>query len=311
MTGAVNTEQNTVIVPNVEGITLEVAAQILRTVGLQSRFQNSSSPSAIVVRQDPRPGFSLPTGGEVVLSTGAATGTSQESTGSRTLQYIPSASSQSGVPVMNTGTNVYVAPRQITQQSSRVLAYQSPQGGQSQILYQPPQPRISRYLVAETKPRFYPGWYPRQFLTPVSPQELGSRLQSESMRIAIQPQVNPQAPVSPYFVPDTEPQVYPLWYPEVFLPQDRSQDSVILSQPEEQQWLGVFEVSSTHAVPVPNLLRLRQEDANSAINKAGLALGNVTRVQSSQVRPGIVVKQSPQARAIVPAGTKVDLWIAN
>jgi beta-lactam-binding protein with PASTA domain len=324
MTGVGNTRQNAVIVPNLEGITVEVATKILQTMGLQPQLQASSNLSAVVVRQDPQPGFSLPIGGKVLLSTGTQTGTTPELSGTRTLQHIPPASSQprtvvgaistsnvTGIPVTTTRTNVSAAPVQTFQQGSKVLAYSNVQGGYSNVLYQPPQPAVSQNFVADTTLRFYPAWYPRQFLNPVSPQGSGSQVQAGSMSVTGQPQVTSQSPVSPYGVSDTEPRSYLLWYPKTFLPQESSQDSVFVVQSDQPQQMKVLEVSTTSAVPVPNLSRLRREDAVVAIRKANLIVGNITQVQSSQMRPGIVINQSPRARAIVPAGTQVHLWIAN
>jgi beta-lactam-binding protein with PASTA domain len=69
--------------------------------------------------------------------------------------------------------------------------------------------------------------------------------------------------------------------------------------------------SVTHSVPVPNVLRLRSEDAISAINKIGLSVGTITRVQYSQGRTGVVIQQAPRPRNIVPFGTQVSLWVIN
>ena len=67
MQGSIDTPQETVIVPNVKGVTLEIAAKSLQAVGLQAWFQGSSDLSAIVVRQVPQAGLELPIGGEVIL----------------------------------------------------------------------------------------------------------------------------------------------------------------------------------------------------------------------------------------------------
>jgi len=319
MRGVVDTQQNTVIVPNVEGITLEVAAKMLRTVGLQPRFPVSLNTSAIVAQQHPHPGVELPVGGEVVLFADTP-GTTSDVLGAGAQEQAPSASSRSGIPAegvsapggsititgSNTGQNAYAAPSQRNWQTSKALAYPaSPPGGQATILYRPPQPAISQYFVAETKPRFYPAWYPKRFLTLVSPQSSASTPQSDSMKITVQPQMQPQV------IDQAETQSSLTWYPKVSVSQENSQEPVSLSQPDKPQRVGVFAVSATPAVPVPSLLRLRQEDATAAIKKAGLTAGDILHVESSQVRAGIVLKQSPRARAIVPAETKVHLWITN
>jgi len=324
MTGVVNPQPDTVIVPNVEGVTVVAAAKMLQTMGLQPLFRISTGLSAIVVWQDPRPGVSLPAGGEVILSTGTLPKTTTASTGTRTLQQIPaiapqpgtpatgvSTSNVTGTPGLNTSLKVSVTPSQ-SPQGNQVLAYSvSRSGGQAQILYQPPQPRLNRYVVADTTPRFYPAWYPKQFLTQVNPPATSSVPQSESMRITVWPQVPQQPAVSPYVVPSPEPRFYLAWYPREFASPEGSQSQIAVSQPYVQQRVGVLAISTTPAVPIPYLLRLYQQDAITAITKAGLSIGNIIRVQSAQVGAGIVLKQSPQPRALVPAGTPVDLWVAN
>jgi beta-lactam-binding protein with PASTA domain len=330
MSGGMKTQQSPVIVPNVEGITLEIAAQTLRTVGLQPRFQSSSNLSAIVVGQHPRPGVSLPMGGEVFLSTNIGTEPTQSLSTTRTLRQTPAVSTRSGITpegvstsniagatVHNTGTNVSITPLQTPQQSSQVSrSPTSLSAGQSTILYQPPQRAASQYFIAETKPRFYPAWYPRRFVSQSTAQSIISQTSAESVKIAVQPQIQSQvtrqASISAYSVLDTEPQAYLSWYPKKFLArQESSQSQIVLSQEGQQQKVEIVQPSTTYAVPVPNLLRLRREDALFAITKAGLSVGNISLVQSSQERAGIVLKQSPRARAIVPAGTRVDLWIVN
>jgi beta-lactam-binding protein with PASTA domain len=314
MQGSIDTPQETVIVPNVKGVTLEIAAKSLQAVGLQAWFQGSSDLSAIVTRQVPQAGLELPVGGEVILLADSTVKTTLNVIGTESRGQTPSVPPQPGIltegvsaPIgtttvtsSNIATNVSVTPSQTTWQTSKVLAYPaSASEGKSTIFYQPPQRPISHYFVANTKPRFYPAWYPKRFLTVVSPQGAASTQQAEGMTITAQPQA----------VDQTKSQFNLAWYPKVFVSQEGVQESGVLSQSDRQ--VGVFAVSTTPAVPVPNLLRLRQEDAAAAIKKAGLAVGNISRMQSSQVRPGLVLQQIPRARAIVPAGTEVQLWIAE
>ena len=308
MTGAVNPQPDTVIVPNVEGVTIEVAAKMLQTMGLQPLFRSSAGPSAIVVWQDPRPGVSLSVGGEVGLSTGTlpqTTTTTNRNTGFAVQACCRAPTRNTRVEHRNTDFTIYAYCRAPTRdiraeywseslcyafpetpQGKQVLAYSiSPSGSQSQILYQPLQPPHNRYVVADTTPRFYPAWYPKKFLTLVNPPTASSVTQSESMRITVQATVPQQIPVSPYGAPNAAPQAYP----------DSNTPKI---------------TTTTSTVPIPYLVRLYQQDAITAITKAGLAIGNIIRVQSAQVGAGIVVRQSPQPRALVPAGTAVNLWVA-
>ena len=314
--GFVGAQQNNVVVPNVEGITLEVAAEILQTAGLRPRFPVSLNLSTIVAQQHPRPGLELPVGGDVVLFSDTTPRTTSDVLGTESQRQIPSVSvqpkiwtegvsapSETSTVTSNIATNVSVTPSRSNWQTSQVLAYPaSTPGGKSTIFYQPPQRALSHYFVADTRPRFYPAWYPKRFLTVVSPQGLASTQQSDGMSITGQSQVQSQ----------TAAQIgTQTWYPKILGYQYGSQEPGGLSQLGQQQRVGVFAVSTTPAVPVPNLFRLRQEDAAAAIKKAGLAVGKVSRMQSSQVIPGLVVQQTPRARAIVPAGTQVQLWIAD
>lgn len=316
MQGTVNTQQNTVVVPNVKGVSLEVAAKILQTVGLQPWFHGSSNLAALVERQVPQPGFELPIGGEVILVADTTGKTTLNVLSTGTQQFTSSVSLQPEIPTTgvsiprgtsavtssNVVTYISVAPDQTTWQTSQSLAYPvKQQGDSSTIFYQPSQRAISRYFVADPQPRFYPAWYPKQFLTVVSPQGSTSTQPLDSMRITVQPQVVGQTGIQSYLT----------WYPKVYVSGESSWESGILSQSDREQRIGVFAVSTTPAVPVPNLLWLRQGDATVAIQKAGLTVGKISRVQSSQARPGLVLQQTPRARAIVQAGTQVHLWVAE
>ena len=87
-------------------------------------------------------------------------------------------------------------------------------------------------------------------------------------------------------------------------------EGVVGIQAVSPQRVGVFETSVSPAVSVPYVLRLRQEDAVVALQKMGLAV-EIFQIEDPQVRPGLVVKQFPAARTLVPAGTKVQLWTAK
>ena len=92
MQGTVNTQQNTVIVPNVKGITLEVAAKILQTAGLQAWFHGSSDLSAVVERQVPQPGLELSVGEAVILIAGTSVAPTVNVLASRAQEQPPNQS---------------------------------------------------------------------------------------------------------------------------------------------------------------------------------------------------------------------------
>lgn len=337
-------QQNNVIVPNVEGIAQGVAAQILRTAGLQPRVRQSANSGTLVVRQEPGPGYLLPIGSEVLLVTDTMSPATQAVPASRNVpaQTSAPAAGLSNTPTIqrNTGTNVSVTPVTTTTRS------QAPQPGQSVVMQdasnfilvqQPQQTPANQYLLTETTPKRYPAWYPRAYL-PNQGQATTVRT-GQTQAGTLTPQVQPlvQSSVSPYLI-----QMQPV-------PQQRSSDWYAVPQgwaasqqawktqqtgqtqqvwtTQQQTWAfrqgystgfatqqPVYvqnQVMNTEAVPAPNVTRLSQADAMLAIQKAGLVVGNVTLVQNAQTGAGFVAQQSPRPRSIVRTGSRVDLWIAN
>lgn len=331
ITEGIHAQQGNVIVPNVEGITLEVAAQLLRTTGLQPRMQGTSAPSGIVVRQYPRPGFSLAAGSEVTLSTGAVTIKAfPEISGSRALQQPTAPSGSRGVsnvtatgtiivtPMKNIGTETSVASQTTSPQPYQTMMYQEPQEAQFTIFHHPQQAPANKNLLADTRPKKYPPWYPKEFLTQGSSQSMAARQpQAQRSGTSGQMQALPQNSGGASILVDTTPQWYVGWYyPQKWMPQSNYSTSSIPAQPstppvQETYTQAQIQPPATGSVPVPNLMRLRQQDAISAIRKAGLSVGRITHVQNSQWGGGLIMKQSPRARAIVQAGTQVDLWVAD
>ncbi len=68
---------------------------------------------------------------------------------------------------------------------------------------------------------------------------------------------------------------------------------------------------TTVAVSVPTLIDMTEADARSAIEDAGLTVGEVTEVVSDAESEGLVVEQSPAARVSVDEGTEVDISIGT
>ena len=62
---------------------------------------------------------------------------------------------------------------------------------------------------------------------------------------------------------------------------------------------------------VPSLIGLSQPVAGQTLANAGLAVGNVTSVPSTQYGPGIVVSSNPGTGASVPPGTSVDIAVST
>ena len=341
-------QQSSVIVPNVEGVSQGIAAQILRAAGLQPSVQSSANSGSLVVHQDPHPGSLRPSGSSVVLYTESVTPGTISSSASReipatdsqpVIRIIPGTFSQpttgrasigtTAPPVIvsrSTGVNVYAAstaPRtiqntgyQITQDSANFI-----------IARQPQQSPINRYLLTETTAKRYPIWYPRQYLE-LSAQTGTVTTQSQAAAVTSRVQAIPQSSVSPYLlttVPASQPRAWE-WYalpqgwstPQgwttsqgVLTPQTWTVSqgySYTISSP--QTMFVQTQTISLGAVPVPNVMRLCQADAMFAIQKAGLMVGNLILVQSAQTGSGVVVNQSPRPRSIAQTGARVDIWIA-
>jgi serine/threonine-protein kinase len=62
---------------------------------------------------------------------------------------------------------------------------------------------------------------------------------------------------------------------------------------------------------VPSLIGLSQPVAGQTLANAGLAVGNVTSVSSTQYQAGLVVASNPGTGASVPPGTPVDIAVSS
>ncbi len=332
ITEGIHAQQGNVIVPNMEGIPVEVAAQVLRTTGLQPRIQGTLKASAIVIRQNPRPGFALAAGSEVILVTSAvSTATVPEGRGSRPLpQSWAQSSGSRGMRSVTTvgssgGTEVSVPPPTSSSQRYPTTTYQAPQEDEFTIFNQPQQTPSSKYLLADTRPKKYPPWYPKEFLTQHSSQNMAAQPQAQDTGNQVQTLSQSSEGSSISVGPMS--QWYAGWYyPEEWASQRNDSTSNVQVQSNVQAQSSIqtqptassgqdvspqTQTSGTDIVLVPNLMRLRQQDALFAIHKAGLSVGRITRAQNSQWGVGLIMRQSPRARTIVPAGTRVDLWVAN
>jgi hypothetical protein len=176
-------------------------------------------------------------------------------------------------------TTVSITPLPMSQQQTQAVVSPAPQQDDSQftIFQQPPEAPVNSYLMVENEPKKYPAWYPKKFLSQSQAQDVVSQPQTQNIIISNQVQV---------------------------LPQSSTNLSVLRQSIQTQRFLP-------GAVPVPNVMRLRREDATFAIQKAGLSVGNIIRVQHPQWRSGLVMQQSPRARAVVPTGTQIHLWVTN
>ncbi|WP_343900954.1 PASTA domain-containing protein, partial [Nocardioides aquaticus] len=63
--------------------------------------------------------------------------------------------------------------------------------------------------------------------------------------------------------------------------------------------------------PVPDLVRLSEEDARTAIGEAGLSVGEVEFRPDARVAAGRVVEQTPDPETLVVAATEIDLVVSE
>jgi beta-lactam-binding protein with PASTA domain len=90
-----------------------------------------------------------------------------------------------------------------------------------------------------------------------------------------------------------------------------SQDPGNGSSVAEGSPVNVVISSGSQMVTVPNVEKLTQDDASTAIIAAKLAVGNVTRQASNTVATGIVISQDPANGSLVAEGSPVELVISS
>ncbi|NVM56216.1 MAG: PASTA domain-containing protein [Candidatus Helarchaeota archaeon] len=69
-------------------------------------------------------------------------------------------------------------------------------------------------------------------------------------------------------------------------------------------------VAATTTIIVPNLIGKSQDEAERALNEAGLALGTVSEEKSDE-QPGNVIKQDPEANTSTFLGNSVNIVIST
>jgi serine/threonine-protein kinase len=104
---------------------------------------------------------------------------------------------------------------------------------------------------------------------------------------------------------------------EDFETSDRPKDTIIEQSPrggeriEEGSSVDVVVSAGKEQVQVPDLVDYRSiDDARSALNDVGLALGRVTEEDSEEPEQ-TVLRQDPPAYENVDSGSAVDIWISN
>ena len=75
--------------------------------------------------------------------------------------------------------------------------------------------------------------------------------------------------------------------------------------------ITVYVSTGKNTVGMPDLTGLDETAATSALQAAGLTLGQITQVNSATVKAGLVVSSDPMPNSQVPAGTVVNLSVSN
>jgi serine/threonine-protein kinase len=73
----------------------------------------------------------------------------------------------------------------------------------------------------------------------------------------------------------------------------------------------VYVSAGTEPVLVPNVIGMSQEDAEAAIEEAGLAVGTVTTRPDTEAPAGEVIEQAPLSGVELPPGTAIDLVVSE
>lgn len=290
--GAAQESSNT-IVPNVTGIPSDVALQILQMAGLAAKIQRGPGHSLIVDKQEPGAGALVAQGSEVLLAVGNA----------EPEQPVEPL----GVAAPERTQGVLVAGSEAEQ---TILSQQQPVTVQQpSILYAP------NVASPEVQPKM--AWYPKRFLTKAQPDSSTLSLFSTQQPAGYSNifQAKPLQIFSNKNIPIIMAPTFGWqhgWIPyAAYTPYTQTQSS---SQAESSSALSIQSAptgSVTRSVEVPAVFRLLRTDAEIAFQKAGLAIGNLTLVEDYHLRSGIVLRQFPAAKTLVPVGSKVDLWIVK
>ncbi len=315
-----NAQGGSVIVPNVEGIAQDVAAQIIRTAGLQPLLQSASNMSALVTGQDPRPGLSVAAGSEVLLTTGE-----EVIDGPRTAPTMPAPPAQPEQQIVTRAGEVTITPAApsaqqpappaqhvVTAAASTTLAV-----SEFRIFARPIQAPVTPNFLVDAKAKRYPPWYPKAFLSAGAARKIGQQTTIQATGATNQIAVFSHIPARQSGMENVTPPWHEGWYyPQRWTKRGRTASSQVVSAtPSRTPSIQSADVHVTQKITgrvlVPRVLRLHEADAAYAIKKAGLKVGTITRVSHPQLKAGIVVEQAPQGKAFVEAGTAVHVWVTE
>jgi serine/threonine-protein kinase len=74
--------------------------------------------------------------------------------------------------------------------------------------------------------------------------------------------------------------------------------------------IGVASIWLTRPVAVPDVRGMVAEDANTAIKRAGLSVGEASQVATEAVSPNLIASQSPTPSTKTERGSVVHYWVA-
>jgi beta-lactam-binding protein with PASTA domain len=333
VTGDMQSSQHMIIVPNVEGVTLEVAAFLLRSAGLQPQLP-AAAQSAVVVRQDPRPGFRLAPGSSVVLSTDlvaqqprqivsvdsqrsivAVNSGSQIASGPGT----PASNMPQGQAFLTGGTMVMVTPQQPT------IGQQNQQSIQGTALSPPTYARVVQNQI----PGSSLAWYPKQFLsgapqgsmtitTPSQPSATMTQTQTANSRLAWYPKqflagTAPQNPgtmarpsqQSTIMIPN-QPSSPLAWYPKQFLQGTAPQGSMAITTPAQPApIITQTQTSGSYLAWYPKQFLPQTASHQSTITVQPLHTSSTMQVDSATIPRQSTVQYYPSVAEIQGASSSV------
>lgn len=73
----------------------------------------------------------------------------------------------------------------------------------------------------------------------------------------------------------------------------------------------IFVSTGAETVTVPSIVNMKQEDAEAALEKVGLALGEITQQESPTLAAGTIVSSTPAALSPVAPGSRVNITVSN
>lgn len=89
------------------------------------------------------------------------------------------------------------------------------------------------------------------------------------------------------------------------------QDPAASTKVKENRTINLFVSSGKRTVSVPDVTQMTPDQARAELEQAGLALGSREVQYNDTVASGKIVSQHPEAKLMIPLGTKVNVVVSN